>query len=162
MHDQKWTLSCSWKVFSMEIILLRCLRLEFICIGHFSIFRPGFFSSSCSWCGVWQLVSAANINVLDISTVCEMLCNWQAHSSTLETVSFSPTQPTIEKLFIHKKNIGKVFHLYFGVRVPFHDDATYRCRHFLSFTRGKNWRKTKYFPTCWFTVHCYLVYAVSI
>lgn len=112
MHDQKWTLSCSWKVFSMEIILLRCLRLEFICIGHFSIFRPGFFSSSCSWCGVWQLVSAANINVLDISTVCEMLCNWQAHSSTLETVSFSPTQPTIEKLFIHKKNIGKVFHLY--------------------------------------------------
>lgn len=143
MHDQKWTLSCSWKVFSMEIILLRCLRLEFIYIGHFSIFRPGFFSS-CSWYGVWQLVSATKINVLDISTVCEMLCNWQAHSSTLETVSFSPTQPTIEKLFIQKK-YWKSFLLIFGVRVPFHDGVTYQCRHFLSFTRGKNGEKWNIF-----------------
>lgn len=97
MHDQKWTLSCVWKVFSMEMILFEVSSTT----NSSAIFA---LPVRCKWQQQSILRRQQTRYVLDISTPWSSACNWQALLSTL-------SQFRNEKLF-HPKNIGKVFHLY--------------------------------------------------
>lgn len=114
MHDQKWTLSYSWKVLfnGIEIILLRCLRsLNYRPFLHF-YFSPLLLRIQ------WQMprhriktyMCARHFDNLNV-------CKWQAHfEHTMEIVLvFGFGAMSVLKNFIHrreKRNIGKLFHLY--------------------------------------------------